>query len=485
MYFKWRICDNVLAPAEAQKGVGMLHWKRPALAIGGAARRPGVAQGQGGMRARVAALEQDTEWCDTLQAFKLLALYRCVTPAFQAAAVFVTHHYFLMQVATPQVIFLIGVEVVVAAVTLLLLRLNTELSPSDLQLQALLDIALFSAMLYFTGGSTNPFAPLYVLPLMLVSMALSTARLCFTTVATMVCYLLVYKFHVPLRHPYGQDELYRLHHDGEFITYMATSWVLVFFAARLFGSLREHARQLRDAQEARMRSEAVAAIGALAASSAHQLGSPLGTMAVLVAELRHRYPDDPELAQDVVLFEAQLASCSEILAQMASAGDDRRAVSASRAPVDAFIESIVQRVRATHPEATLLMQLEGPQPAPLVVIEESLKQTVLNVLHNAVRFSSPHVSLQAVWTPVHLEVSVSDRGPGFSPQALQVLGRRVVGHEPRPSGMGMGLLLGAETLQRMGGSLALHNRPDGGACVQMQVPLASILIHETEVPTDA
>jgi two-component system sensor histidine kinase RegB len=419
---------------------------------------------------------------DALQGLRLLAVYRVLTPLFQAATMLVVADHFELEVRSPPVLFMLALEVVVAVATLLWLRTNVALSEQGLQLQALLDIALFATMLYLTGGPANPFAPLFVLPVMIVGMSLSTGRLWFTVFVTLACYVVLRDFHVPLVHPLGHGAVDRLHMDGMLVNYAVTSAMLVFFSSRLFRSLRRHAEQAQLAQEAQMRSETVAAIGALAASSAHQLGSPLSTMAVVVAELRHRHPHDAELARDVEIVEAQLAVCNDILAQMASAGDDRRAQSAVGAPVDVFVETTLQRVRSTHPEATIDAQLDGPRPAPQVVIEESLRQTLSNVLNNAVRVSPRHVSVVARWNRNSLDVTVSDQGPGFTAQALQVLGKHALGPGQRQSGMGMGmgmgLLLGAETLQRLGGTLHLSNNPDGGARVHLHVPLAAILMDD-------
>lgn len=429
---------------------------------------------------RLFATASGAGWHEALQGLRLLALYRVLTPVCQAATMLIVVKQFKVEVSSLPVLFMLALEAAVAIATLLWLRVNTRLSEQDLQLQALLDIALLTVMLYLTGGPNNPFAPLLVLPVMIVGMSLSTGRLWFTALLTVVCYVGLRNFHVPLSHPLGREEIVRLHKDGMLVNYVLTSAMLIFFSTRLFESLRLHSQQVQDAQEAQLRSETVAAIGALAAASAHELGSPLSTMAVVVAELRYRYPHDEELARDIGVIEAQLAVCNGILAQMASAGDDRRAQSASGASVDAFVESTLQRVRATHPQATIVAQLEGPRPAPQVVIEESLRQTLSNVLLNAVRASPQHVHVVAIWTEACLEITVRDHGPGFSAQALQVLGKRVVGHGPRQSGtgMGMGLLLCAETLQRMGGALDLSNNPDGGARVRMRVPLASIQMND-------
>lgn len=423
---------------------------------------------------------------DAWQGLRLLALYRVLTPLFQAGTMIVVTDQFQLTLSSRPVMILLAIEALLAIATHWRLRLNTRVGAVELQWHATVDIALFTAMLYFTGGPTNPFAPLYVLPVMIVAMALPPRRLWFTAVLTMACYIGLRDFHVPLSHPQGHGEVYKLHEDGMIVNYVLTSAMLVYFSTRLFASLRKHARQAGDAQEAQMRSESVAAIGALAAGSAHELGSPLSTVAIIAAELRHRYPQDDVLQGDVSLIEQQLASCNRILACMANAGDERRAQSANGSQLDEFIESTVRRVQAVNSGATVLTQLDGPRPAPWIAVEESLRQTIANVIHNAVRASPQHVQVAASWTPTRLEVTVTDRGPGFTPEALKTLGKGIARRRSSVGGgMGVGLLLGAETLHRLGGSLSLTNNACGGACVQMQVPLNSLLIDDTTATTHA
>jgi two-component system, sensor histidine kinase RegB len=424
-------------------------------------------------------------WQDAWHGLRLLARYRALTPLFQAATMIVVAEQFQVSVSSGPVLALLVLEVLLALATRFRLRMSKPVSAVELQLQASIDIALFTAMLYFTGGPSNPFAPLYVLPVMIVAMALPPRRLWFTAIVTMVCYAGLRWFHVPLSHPQGHGGVYELHENGMIVNYMLTSAMLVYFSTRLFAALRKHARLAADAQEAQMRSEAVAAIGALAAGSAHELGSPLSTVAIIAAELRHRYPHDGDLQGEVRLIEQQLAACNQILARMASVGGERRAQSASGARLDEFVESTVQCVRSTNAGATIITQFDGARPAPSIAVEESLRQTIANVINNAVRVSPQHVHVAVSWTQSRLQLSVTDHGPGFTPTALKTLGKGIARRQGTAGGMGVGLLLGAETLQRLGGSLTLANNDGPGACVQLQIPLASLLIDNTRAAAHA
>ena len=416
-------------------------------------------------------------WRDTQHGLRLLALYRFMTPLFQAATMLVVAEQFSVSVATKAVISMLVLELLVAVATVLRLRSEVKVSAVELQMHAALDIGLFTAMLYFTGGTANPFAPLYVLPVMIVGMALPPRRLWLLVLLTMGCYLALSEFHVPLSHPQGEGEVYRLHENGMIINYMLTSAMLVFFSTRLVSALRRQALQISDARDARMRNEAVAAIGGLAAGAAHDLSSPIGTVAVLAAELRQRYTGDPELQEDLQLIESQMLGCKQILARMASAGNVRRAESASGARLDEFVRSTVNCVQSSNPGASIDIEFKGATPTPLIVVEESLRQTLINMLQNAVLASPGQVRVLVDCGCDWLVVSVFDTGPGFTDESLLTLGKGPVRSRWPERGLGVGLLLGAQAAQGMGGSLEFGNNAKGGACVRLRLPLAAVRIN--------
>ena len=260
------------------------------------------------------------------------------------------------------------------------------------------------------------------------------------------------------------------------INYVLTAAMLVYFCNRLFASLRYQAQLAREAQEAQMRSESVGAIGALAAGSAHELGSPLATVAVIAAELKREYHGDQRLQRDLQLINQQMQACKKILVKMARAGDERRAETTNGTWLDDFIQATIERLRMLNPGATILARLDEATPPPFIVVEETLRQTIANLIQNAVHVSSQHVKVAVAWSGADLVVTVSDRGPGFNTEVLHTLGKQIATTERSESGLGLGLLLGAETLKRLGGSLDLVNRASGGARVRLRVPLASLLL---------
>lgn len=418
----------------------------------------------------------------TLQGLRLLALLRTFAPLAQALTLLVVTQRFHVHVPLAPLAAVLVVEVLIAAATWLRVRRAPHVSELELFAQAQVDIALFAVVLYLTGGATNPFAPLFVLPMAIAASALRPRWVWITAVSTMVAYALLRDFHVPLFHPHGQTEVYELHEDGMVVNYFFTAALLAYFCNRMHAAQLQHERALAQARDAQMRSESVVAIGALAAGYAHELSSPLGTMAVVVAELQREHGDDPRLLQELRVIDDQIKASKQIVSNLANAGGQRRAETAAGARLDRFLLSIVERARALHPGASMTVQLDSVTPPPWIVAEETLRQTITNLIDNAVRASPQHVVLGADWSGTDLHISVRDRGPGFDAEVLQQLGRRI--RTGAHGGMGLGLLLSMATLERLGGALELSNEPDGGARASIRIPLQTLTIEPNRSPHD-
>ncbi|ACB36148.1 histidine kinase [Leptothrix cholodnii SP-6] len=414
----------------------------------------------------------------TLQGLRMLAILRTVAPIAQALTLVLVAHRYQVRVPVNAVTALIALEALVAAATWWRLRRAAPVSPRELFAQVHVDIVLFALLLYLTGGASNPFAPLFLLPMAIATSAMSSNRVWLVTLSTMAAYAALRYWHVPLHHPDGLTEVYALHEDGMVVNYLFTAALAAFFGTRMCAATRRHDRMLGDARDAQMRNESVVAIGALAAGYAHELSSPLATMAVVVSELKREHRDDPDLQHNLDVIEQQIGASKQIISKLASTAGQRRAETASGARLDQFIAAIVERAQALHPGASIGLKLDTASVAPQVIVEETLRQAITNLIDNAVQASPHYVVVRADWSQGELLVEVRDRGPGFSTEALGRLGKQAGTTKAEHGGLGVGLLLSAATLERLHGRLEFANDPQGGACARVRVPLSSIRINK-------
>ncbi len=214
-------------------------------------------------------------------------------------------------------------------------------------------------------------------------------------------------------------------------------------------------------------------IGTLAAGAAHELGTPLTTMAVVVGEMR-RDATTPAQRRDAEILAAQIEACRQALANLRAAAGHARVDGGEREQVDAFIASTLARFRALRPDVPLDVHADGPAAAPEIVADPSLRQAILILLNNAADASPQHVDFDARWDAQSLQVAVGDRGSGIPRGSLDKLGRVFFTTKPPGQGTGLGLVLTASTVGRLGGTVRWSNRADGGLVAQIELPLTSL-----------
>ena len=377
----------------------------------------------------------------------------------------------------------IVLQLLVALLTWNRLTSTRPVTPFELFLHVHLDILALTAVLYLTGGTTNPFAPLFLLPLAVAASALEQRWVWLTALTTFCGYLAVRLFHIPMGHPEGSMELYELHENGMVVNYAFTAAMLAFFVSKIRLEFERHTKMLAQVHEREMRNESVVAMGALAASCAHELSSPLGTVAVVVTELQRERAGDPVLQENLQLVDDQIQVAKRVISNLTGAAGQRRAEAAGVARLDRFLHEIVERAQALHPGATLHARIGKGETAPHIVAEETLRQAFVNLIDNSVRVSPGHVEILADWSGSELVVQVWDEGPGFPKEVFGKLAKAVSTTDAlhAAADVGLGLLLTNVTLSRFGGSLILKNISQRGACAEVRLPLHAILFQGSYV----
>ena len=358
--------------------------------------------------------------------------------------------------------------------TLWRLRLAVPVRDGEIFGQLLLDVAALTALLYFTGGSTNPFVTLYLLPLAIAAAALPAGFVWAMAVTTTACYSALFFWHVPLSpdaHAHSAD--FSIHVLGMWIGYVLSAGLIAGFAVKMRNTLREREQALARLRETALRQERAVALGTLAAGAAHELGTPLSTMAVLVKDIE---PQQGVSAEKLGILRAQIARCKEILASLSSAAGQVRAEAGRSLLLDEFLRELLERWQATRPGVQVATRVEGPQPAPRIVAEQTLVQAITNILNNAADASPASVEVEAHWTPDALTLAIADRGPGLAPELAGTAGQAIL--STKSDGLGLGLFLAYTTLQRFGGEVRLTNRDGGGVVCRLVLPLAALRVSD-------
>ena len=376
----------------------------------------------------------------------------------------------------------------------------------ELFVQLLLDAVVLTALFYFSGGSTNPFVMLYLLPLAIAAAALPAGYVWGMAVVTTVCYTALLAWHVPLPHS-GQA------HDADFGTHVLGMWLgfvlsaalIAWFAVKMAATVRERDRTLAAMRENALRHERVLALGTLATGAAHELGTPLSTMAVLVKDIA---PEQGISVDKLGILRMQIARCKEILASLSAAAGQVRAESGQSLALDAWLRELTERWLALRPGVNAHQHFAGTQPAPRVVAELTLAQAITNILNNAADASPDSIDIDARWNADELVLEIADRGAGLAPELQASVGALFLadgnddcmdaggratpgavaearaagqgwpecGFTTKSDGLGLGLFLAYTTLNRFGGDVRLMQRDGGGVLCRLTLPLATLKV---------
>ncbi len=404
----------------------------------------------------------------------LLRQLRWLAVAGQVVTILVVHFWFdipLPLVAMGFVVlFLVGLN----AISLFLLHGERPVSHTELFIALLLDMCALTVQLYLSGGAANPFVSLYLLQIVLGAILLAPwATWMLVGAASVAFVLLTIRFRpLDLSH-HGDSDLFDLHIQGMFICFLLAAGLIVLFMTRINRNLRARDAYLADLRRQSVEENHIVRIGLLASGAAHELGTPLSTISVLLGDWQRLdvVRRDPELAGDIGEMHAQIERCKRILSGILMASGQARGEGTMRTTVGGFLDELVAEWRNSRPHGTIDYQNDF-QPDEPIVSDAALKQVIFNVLDNA-HEASPHwIGVAAERQDGSLVLAVRDAGPGFDKEILAGFGQPYMSSKGRDGG-GLGLFLVVNVVRKLGGTVTAENTLRG-ACVTLTLPLASL-----------
>jgi len=382
------------------------------------------------------------------------------------------------------------------------MRLETDDPVTELEVfsQISIDVFAIAAMLYLTGGASNPITWVFLLPLIITAIMLPQAYAWYMVILTTSLYTMLIAFNIPLpsiephmpdptplmhsdfesyqmlthAHVMNDKSYFSLHMFGMWFGFVFSAGLVAFFVVELARTLRVQERSLAEARENALRDERVIALGTLAASAAHDMGTPLGTIAIVAHELEQEYPSHryPDLYEKMVIMQQQINRCKEALSVMSASAGEMRAESGGVILLTDYIDDVIKQWRTHKPGAKLNFFID-PNVATeaKIIAERTLTHSLINILNNAAEASPAELGIEfhAAWDLNHLTIKIRDFGPGFPPELVEFAGKQPV--VSKKHGLGVGLFLTYTTINRLGGKINLYNTESGGACVEITLPL--------------
>lgn len=395
----------------------------------------------------------------------------------QIVTIEVVHYGFRIALPIGHMMAVLAGLVLFNIVSLLRWRTRREVTSTELLFALMVDVGMLTAQLYLSGGTANPFVFLYLLQVILGAVLLPAWATWTVVAAATLCFaglgLWAQPLALPRDHERGLGSPYVI---GLLVCFALNAALLVTYVGRIMNNLRERDARLAGLRQRAVEEEHIVRMGLLASGAAHELGTPLSTLDVILGDWQHlpHFSSDPELAQDVDEMQIQVRRCKSIVSGILLSAGEARGESSSATTVCTFLDEVVADWRRRIPDNRLRYDNRFGQDLPMVS-DSALKQMIGNVLDNAAEASPGAQELEATRQDGALRLVVRDRGPGFPPAMLQHIGKPYQSSKGRPGG-GLGLFLVVNVARTLGGSVAARNRAEGGAEVAITLPLASIAL---------
>lgn len=416
-----------------------------------------------------------------------LAWLRACAIVGQASTVLVVAYWLALPIAEGALLTGIAALGVFALFAWWRLRQAWPVSEAEVVVHLAIDTSVLSYLLYLTGGATNPFISLYIIPIALAATALSARYLACAVLLPCAAYLALLLWHVPLPDVFqhgahalaanadSAESDFDLHVLGMAVNFAISAVLLGFFIWRLARVLRVREAVTQHERERALRDEGILAIATQAAGTAHELNTPLSTIRTLIAELRREHAQATPLREDLDLLAGQAERCRDILRELVAVGAAQLGDSAETLTLDAFVSDCAQRFHLLRPAVNLDVDVDtASRTLPLRVVP-GLRHALINLLNNAADASqsrqSTQVQFEAKCSGEQIEFAVRDYGPGLPSAARHAAGLRFF--TSKHDGLGLGLALTNATAERLGGRLRAEDAAGGGTLTRLRLPLAS------------
>jgi two-component system, sensor histidine kinase RegB len=356
-------------------------------------------------------------------------------------------------------------------------RLNSALATCLLAY----DILQLSALLYLTGGIANPFTFLLVAPVTVSAATLPPRNTIALGLLGALATILLLFYRLPLPwHRAAEFDPPMLYNVGLLASVLSGMMFLALYAWRLAKESRQMADALAAAEMVLAREQQLHALDGLAAAAAHELGTPLSTIAVVAKELNKDARADSQFAEDLALLQTQAVRCREILRKLTRGPTERMSITQ-------LIEEAAGPYRGFSAE---LVVTASPEPdtdgealnEPVGERRPGVLHGLGNLVENAVDFARERVEIAARWSARHVVIEITDDGHGVPADVMDALGDPYITTRParprgqtkdgEPAGLGLGFFIAKTLLERSGATLALENRPRPahGAIVKISWP---------------
>lgn len=341
-----------------------------------------------------------------------------------------------------------------------------------------LEILAFSLLIYLSGGATNPFVFYYLVPL---AVGVATLRkgnawlLCGLSIGVYTLLLFQYQPLALFDMSHGMAVSWRSPHIlGMWMNFIVSALLITYFVSRMADQIRSQERQLATNEQQQREDEHLLAMGTFAAGTAHELGTPLSSLAIILQDLSQQVGLDQDQRKELEIASGEVDRCKIILQRLVSAAHSAQNSRGRWVEAKAMVEQLADQARNLFPGAEIELDIPESVSSVSIEVDTAIEQSLLNLLANALESS---LSNNAAKVELHLQLAsrsrlkiiIRDFGVGVPDEVLSKLGKLLVSQ--KADGLGMGYFLANASINRIGGQLSIRNLDGGGAETLIELPL--------------
>jgi len=381
----------------------------------------------------------------------------------QISTISVVHFGLHISLPMQQMLCILLLQIAFNIASLLRWHKSETIGDGELFLAMLIDVSTLTAQLYLSGGTQNPFAFLYLLHVIISAVLLDAMSTWAMIFITSLCLAGLSIYSIPLELPQAKASQAILYVQGMIICFVLNAGLLTIFITRIIQNLRTDEAQLADLRQRAAEEDHIVRMGLLASGAAHELGTPLATLSVILGDWQHmpEFGASTEIQQEMHEMQTQLNRCKSIISGILLSAGEVRSESSAKTTIKPFLHELVTEWRNSRAIETFIVENRIEQDIP-IAFNTALKQMIWNVLDNAFEASPRWVKFEASCAAEVLTLIVSDAGPGFTSAMLAQFGRPYQSSKGRP-GRGLGLFFVTNVARKLGGVVTAHNRHQDNA----------------------
>jgi len=412
------------------------------------------------------------------QSMALLYRMRWVAIIGQVLLGLIAQLYFNFIFPFEWMLSIIGFEAILQITTALRIHRREAFPQFELFLHLIIDSLFLAGLVFLSGGVSNPFTYLLLLPIALGTFMLKPNQLLMLAVLESLLYSFLHFNHVPLAMDNDPNyHIFNLHMAGMWVNFGLSALLLAFFGLAARKIMVRQGQKIQQLREKQLKDEQLLSLGIMSASATHELGTPLATMAIIADDMSYREHLDVTTREDLNVLQDQINRCKEIIDVLGERSSDNRqritAGSGQQGSLNQQLEKLINDWSVYRPQIQYEIEWRDDVSHLPSFLSISVEQAITNLLDNAAEASlennQPSINIQILLNTDDLIVQILDSGTGISEELMQQLGNQLLDSE-KESGMGWGHFLSNASIERAGGSVNLAEQDDGGILTRITIP---------------